>query len=64
MKNYWFIGDIHGEIRLLDRLLENCCAFKPEIMVFVGDYIDRGPYAREVVDRIMESGSSGGLSYG
>ena len=53
MKNYWFIGDIHGEIRLLDSLLENVLRFQPEKIVFVGDYIDRGPHAREVVDRIM-----------
>lgn len=54
MKNYWFIGDIHGEIRLLDRLLENVLRFHPEQIVFVGDYIDRGPHVREVIDRIME----------
>ena len=53
MKNYWFIGDIHGEIRLLDRLLENVLRFQPDQIVFVGDYIDRGPHAKEVVDRIM-----------
>lgn len=52
MKNYWFIGDIHGDIGLLDRLLENLFSFNPELLVFVGDYIDRGPYSREVVDRI------------
>lgn len=52
MKNYWFIGDIHGEIELLNRLLDNIFRFDPELLVFVGDYIDRGPHAREVVDRI------------
>jgi len=53
MQNYWFIGDIHGEIRLLNRLLENILRFNPEQIVFVGDYIDRGPQAKEVIDRIM-----------
>ena len=53
MKNYWFIGDIHGEIRLLNRLLDNILKFGPERIVFTGDYIDRGPHAKEVVDRIM-----------
>jgi serine/threonine protein phosphatase 1 len=52
MKNYWFIGDIHGEIGLLNRLLEHILGWNPERIVFVGDYIDRGPHAREVVDRI------------
>ncbi len=53
MRNTWFIGDIHGEIGLLNRLLENILKFKPERIVFVGDYIDRGPHAKEVIDRIL-----------
>jgi serine/threonine protein phosphatase 1 len=52
MKNYWVIGDIHGEIGLLDRLLENIGKFNPDELIFVGDYIDRGPDSREVVDRV------------
>ncbi len=53
MKNYWFIGDIHGEIGLLEKLLEAILKYDPQQITFVGDYIDRGPYSREVVDRIM-----------
>ena len=53
MKNYWIIGDIHGEIVLLDQLLERIDPFKPELIVFVGDFIDRGPHTKEVLDRIM-----------
>ena len=54
MKNYWFIGDIHGEIALLDTLLAAILRSQPDQIVFLGDYIDRGPHSREVVDRIME----------
>lgn len=54
MKNYWFIGDIHGEVRLLNKLLEQVVRFDPEEIIFVGDYIDRGPYSKQVIDRIME----------
>jgi len=54
MKNYWFIGDIHGEIGLLDRLLTAILKHNPDRITFLGDYIDRGPHSREVVDRIME----------
>jgi len=54
MKNYWFIGDIHGEIGLLDSLLDAIVKNDPTEIVFIGDYIDRGPCSREVVDRIME----------
>ena len=53
MKNYWIIGDIHGELALLDQLLENINRLNPEVIVFVGDYIDRGPHVKEVVDRIL-----------
>jgi predicted phosphodiesterase len=52
MKNYWIIGDIHGEIVLLDQLLESIDRFKPDLIVFVGDFIDRGPHVKEVIDRI------------
>ncbi|MEA3463092.1 MAG: metallophosphoesterase family protein [Bacteroidota bacterium] len=54
MKNYWFIGDIHGEIDLLDGLLSAIFKHDPDQLIFLGDYIDRGPYSRQVVDRIME----------
>ncbi|MEZ5071123.1 MAG: metallophosphoesterase family protein [Bacteroidales bacterium] len=53
MASTWFIGDIHGEIQLLDRLLEQVGAYGPEQTVFLGDYVDRGPHAREVLDRLM-----------
>ena len=53
MRNYWFIGDLHGEIHLLDMLLENIQRFDPSQIIFVGDYIDRGTHSREVIDRIM-----------
>jgi Calcineurin-like phosphoesterase len=49
------VGDIHGNIRALDSLLES---ITPEIsdsgtLAFLGDYIDRGPHVRECVDRII-----------
>jgi serine/threonine protein phosphatase 1 len=56
MKNYWVIGDIHGELHLLDRLLKQVLRFDPEQLVFVGDYVDRGSQSREVVDRLMGLG--------
>jgi len=53
MKNYWYIGDIHGEIGLLNSLLDSILKYNPEQITFIGDYIDRGAHSREVVDRIM-----------
>lgn len=53
MKNYWIIGDIHGELALLEQLLEQISRFDPGLIIFVGDYIDRGPRSKEVIDTIM-----------
>lgn len=45
------IGDIHGRLDRLDRVL----ARLPEgrTLVFLGDYIDRGPDSRGVVERLL-----------
>ncbi len=47
------IGDIHGDMAALDRVL---AAFPPleenDTIVFVGDYIDRGPRSKEVIEFI------------
>ena len=53
------VGDIHGRLDLLDRLI---AAMRVDVMesdahtvtwVFMGDYVDRGPRTREVVDRLL-----------
>jgi serine/threonine protein phosphatase 1 len=53
------IGDIHGMYDMLDRLLVEIDAFsirergieRPKL-VFLGDYVDRGPNSRRVVRRL------------
>lgn len=48
------IGDIHGCAYELRALL-NLLPLSPEsTVVFLGDYIDRGPHSRDVVDTILE----------
>ncbi len=50
------IGDVHGHIGKLERLLERCEGFAPgraKRFVFIGDYIDRGPDSRAVVDLLI-----------
>jgi Calcineurin-like phosphoesterase len=50
------IGDIHGCLDKLRRLLAACEAHagsRPARYVFLGDYIDRGPHSRGVVDLLM-----------
>ena len=47
------VGDIHGEWELLDELLGGIPERTGDRFVFVGDYVDRGPDARRVVDRLL-----------
>ena len=48
------IGDIHGEPDHLARLLGRFPALDPEdTLVFLGDYLDRGPHSRELLVQVM-----------
>jgi len=53
------IGDIHGRADLLDRLYRKIRAHGEDAapgrraVVHLGDYVDRGPDSRGVVDRVM-----------
>ena len=55
----YVIGDIHGRADLLSPLLERIDADLQErpvpypVEIFLGDYIDRGPNSREVIDRLI-----------
>lgn len=48
------IGDIHGQLRLLDLLLERISPSFDDLLVFKGDYVDRGPDVPGVISRICE----------
>lgn len=55
---YYAIGDIHGHLELLDPLLakiEAHAAGRPgeKTLVYLGDYVDRGPDSAGVLSRIM-----------
>src|SRR5262245_58581846 len=50
------VGDIHGCLDKLQRLIAACEAHaggRPARYVFVGDYIDRGPQSRGVIEFLM-----------
>jgi serine/threonine protein phosphatase 1 len=54
------VGDVHGRVDLLDgtmlRIDEHLVSTPVErpIEVYLGDYIDRGPTSRQVVDRLID----------
>jgi serine/threonine protein phosphatase 1 len=48
-------GDIHGRGDRLAALLGRLTALDPQaLLVFLGDYIDRGPQSRQVVDQLLD----------
>ncbi len=48
------IGDIHGSIDMLKRLMDIIpWRMDKDLLIFLGDYIDRGSHGKEVVDYIL-----------
>jgi serine/threonine protein phosphatase 1 len=47
------IGDIHGCIEEVDRLLDTLAPSGSDTVIFLGDYIDRGPSPKAVVERLV-----------
>jgi serine/threonine protein phosphatase 1 len=48
------IGDIHGCLSALDALLNALDLTPEDTLVTVGDYVDRGPDSKGVIDRLLE----------
>src|SRR5262245_45828396 len=55
------IGDIHGCSAALDRLLELVRPGPDDMIVTLGDYVDRGPDSRGVLDRLIRLHLTGRL---
>lgn len=47
------IGDIHGRLDKLEELLTRLPLRDDDRLVFLGDYVDRGPDSRGVIDRLI-----------
>ncbi len=55
MSQRWIIPDIHGCAQTLKALLESMLRVtKHDELYFLGDYIDRGPDSKGVIDYLME----------
>ena len=48
------IGDIHGCNTALAQLLLQVQPTSKDQIIFVGDYIDRGPGSRQVIESLLE----------
>ena len=65
-RRVYAIGDVHGRLDLLNRLLarieDDAARHAPSAfsLVFLGDYVDRGPHSRGVVERLMAGPPSTG----
>jgi serine/threonine protein phosphatase 1 len=59
------IGDIHGRLDLIERLHQEIrtdiigCKSKRKLIVYLGDYIDRGFHSREVIDYLISNPMQG-----
>ncbi len=55
MNKYWVISDIHGCLNTLRSLVETLVQpGKDDTLIFLGDYIDRGPDSKGVLDYVMD----------
>lgn len=60
MEKIWVIPDIHGCVNTLKQLIENGIQpSKEDKLYFLGDYIDRGPDGKGVIDYIMSLQENG-----
>ncbi len=49
------VGDVHGCIQTLRRLLESVCNISQDVkLIFIGDLIDKGPDSKAVLDYVLE----------
>lgn len=56
MGRHLAIGDIHGCITALGALVESMELESDDTIVFLGDYVDRGPGSQAVIDLILNLG--------
>ncbi len=49
----YVIGDIHGCAAEVSRLLESLPLAQGDLVIFLGDYIDRGPDSRAVISHLL-----------
>jgi len=58
-KRTFVIGDVHGCLDELERLLDAICPAAGDTLCFLGDYVDRGPSPKGVIERLIRLDAEG-----
>jgi serine/threonine protein phosphatase 1 len=58
-KKTYVVPDLHGRFDLLKLAISNIEKNEPGTVIFTGDYIDRGPQSREIIERLIAGPSKG-----
>ncbi len=53
------VGDVHGCVDELSTMVDAIAPATDDTIVFLGDYVDRGPSSRDVIDRLIALRDSG-----
>jgi serine/threonine protein phosphatase 1 len=53
------VGDVHGCVNEVGRLLESLAPSSADTICFLGDYVDRGPDARGTIERLIRLAAEG-----
>jgi len=57
-KVIYAIGDIHGRLDCLTylkkKISEDSTKYDDKMVVYLGDYVDRGPHSKEVIDNLID----------
>jgi len=52
------IGDVHGCLTALENVISSACITTQDTIVFLGDYVDRGPDTNGVISYVLELAST------
>src|SRR5258708_32931501 len=63
MSVMYAVGDIHGMYNLLQEMMDKIYQREPGIIIFLGDYIDRGPDSKKVIDFLMKGPQKDGFEF-